>query len=53
MELKHATPTAILVCSVYILTTDLGSHFETKIIRCKRLLSKIESMPVNFKISPG
>ena len=53
MDLKHATPTAILVYSVYILTAAWDGHVETEKIHCKILLSKIESMPVNFKNSPG
>ena len=47
--LKYAIPTAILVYSVYILTTARGGHFETEKIHGKRLLSKIESMPMNLK----
>ena len=53
MDLKHATPTLILVYSVYILTTAWGAQFETENIHCKRLLSKIERMRVVFKNSPG
>ena len=49
MDLKHASPTAILDCSVYILTTAWGGYFETEKIHCK-ILSKIEN--TNYLVLP-